>query len=136
VTTSEHEEAASSEFEQRTRAALIESAERLPGAVRSRLTQARYAALAAQASPRASAAVRRWMPAGAVAGVVLALFVVLAPHGAGPARVAMSAPALEDIDLLTDSDALPLNGDQDVDYDFYEWAANEASGGSAPAIGS
>ena len=39
-----------SDFEQRTRELLLESAERLPGAVRSRLTQARYAALAAHTS--------------------------------------------------------------------------------------
>jgi hypothetical protein len=45
-------EVGSSEFERRTRALLLESAERLPGSVRSRLTQARYAALAAQSSQR------------------------------------------------------------------------------------
>jgi hypothetical protein len=128
----------SSEFEQRTRAWLVQSAERLPGSVRSRLTRARYAALAAHASPQSSTAVRRWVPAGAVAGVALALFVVLAPHGSGvPARVGTSGPALEDIEMLTDSDALPLSGDQDVDYDFYEWAAGESTSGSASApIGS
>jgi hypothetical protein len=73
-----------------------------------------------------------------VAGVALALFVVLAPHGSGPVRMAMTGSALEDIDLFSDSDAVSLNGDQDVDYDFYEWAAGEgeASGGSTPAIGS
>jgi hypothetical protein len=43
---------------------------------------------------------------------------------------------LEDIELLTDNDAVPLNGDQDVDYDFYEWAADEAAGAAAPAVGS
>ena len=125
-----------SEFERRARALLIQSAEQLPGAVRSRLTQARYAALAVHAKPVSSVAFRRWMPAGAVAGVVLALFVVLAPHGTGTTRVTMAGPALEDIDLLTDSDALPLSSDQDVDDDFYEWAAGEAASGSASAIGS
>jgi len=133
--TGEETQAEDSEFERRARALLIQSAEQLPGAVRSRLTQARYAALAAHAKPQSPIAFRRWMPAGAVAGVALALFVVLAPHGAGT-RVVMAGPALEDIDLLTDSDALPLNSDQDVDDDFYEWAAGEAASGSAPAIGS
>ena len=28
--------------------------------------------------------------------------------------------------MLTDRDAVPLNSDQDVDYDFYEWAVDEA----------
>ena len=43
---------------------------------------------------------------------------------------------LEDMELLADNDAVPLNGDQDVDDDFYEWAANEAEGASASAVGS
>ena len=80
---------------------------------------------------------RRWAPAGALAGVVLALFVVLAPHGTStPVRVANSSAQFEDMDLLTDTDAVSLNGDQDVDYDFYEWAANEAAGGSSAVEGS
>jgi hypothetical protein len=128
-------EAGSSEFERRTRELLLESAERLPGSVRSRLTQARYAALAVHSSQKSPSLVRRWMPAGAIAGVV-ALFVVLAPHGTGTPRIASAGPALEDIDMLSDSDAVPLNGDKDVDYDFYEWAAEEASGSPTSAIGS
>jgi hypothetical protein len=136
--TADNKEAGSSHFEQRSRELLLQSADALPGSVRSRLTQARYAALAAQSSTRTSSFARRWMPAGAVAGVVLALFVVLAPHGSGngTARLASAGPSMEDIDLLTDSDALPLNGDKDVDYDFYEWAADEAAGASTPAVGS
>jgi hypothetical protein len=118
-----------SDFEQRTRELLLESAERLPGAVRSRLTQARYAALAAHTSKPSPSIARRWMPAGAMAGVVLALFVVLAPRGS-------TGPPIEDIDMLTDTEALPLNSDQDVDFDFYEWAAEEATGAQAPAVGS
>jgi hypothetical protein len=124
-------EVGSTQFEQRTRALLLESAERLPGSVRSRLTQARYAALAARTSKGSTSGVRRWMPAGAVAGVVLALFIVFVPHGTRPA-----SPAWEDVEMLSDSDAVPLNGDQDVDYDFYEWAANEASGAPTSPIGS
>lgn len=130
-------QAGDSEFERRTRELLLQSADRLSGSVRSRLTQARYAALAAQSGQRSASRMRRWMPAGAVAGVVLALFVVLTPHGAGTSHVASAAgPALEDMDMFSDSDALPLNGDQDVDYDFYEWAAGEASGSPTSAIGS
>ncbi len=133
-------ESSDSPFERSTRELLLHSAEALPGSVRSRLTQARYAALAAHASKASPSFARRWMPAGAVAGVVLALFVVLAPHGssntAGRVAMAGAGPSMEDVDMLTDSDALPLNGDQDVDFDFYEWAAAEAAGASAPAVGS
>jgi len=125
------------EFERRTRTALLASAERLPGSVRSRLTQARYAALAAHAAQRSPSLVRRWVPAGALASVVVALFVALAPHGTTtPARVALTNPSMEDIDMLTDSDGMSLNGDQDVDFDFYEWAADEASNGPASSMGS
>jgi hypothetical protein len=136
--TAENKEAGSSHFEQRTRELLMRSADALPGSVRSRLTQVRYAALAARSSNPAPSFARRWMPAGAMAGVVLALFVVLAPHGSSnsTARLALAGPPMEYVDMLTDSDALPLNGDQDVDYDFYEWAAEEAAGASSPAVGS
>jgi hypothetical protein len=127
--TAEDKEAESSPFEQRTRELLLQSAEALPGSVRSRLTQARFAALAAHSARKAPSLTRRWMPAGAIAGVVLALFVVFTPLGS-------SGPPIEDIDMFSDSDALPLNGDQDVDFDFYEWAAEEAGGASAPAVGS
>jgi hypothetical protein len=133
--TAEDEEAGSSQFEQRTRELLLTSADALPGSVRSRLTQARYAALSVHSTNQAPSLARRWMPAGAMAGVVLALFVVLAPHGSSNNA---GGPSMEDvdIDMLADSEALPLTGDQDVDYDFYEWAAEEAAGASSPAVGS
>ena len=130
--TAEDKEAGSSHFEQRTRELLLSSADARPGSVRSRLTQARYAALSAHSTTQAPSLARRWMPAGAMAGVVLALFVVLAPHGSSN----VGGPSMEDIDMLSDTEALPLNGDQDVDYDFYEWAADEAAGASSPAVGS
>jgi hypothetical protein len=131
-----------SEFEQQARALLEQSAEQLPGAVRSRLTQARYAALAAQPARRLSFA-RRWAPAGAAVAAALALLVVYVPHMREAAEnpnplvtAGLANAGLEDIELLTDSDAVPLNGDQDMDDDFYEWAADEAAGATAPAVGS
>jgi hypothetical protein len=128
-------EALSSAFEQRARAMLLQSAEELPAAVRSRLTQARYAALAARPS-RVPSFARRWVPAGAAVAAVLALLIVYVPHGMGTVESSVANGGLEDIELLTDNDAVPLNGDQDVDYDFYEWAATEAAGATAPAVGS
>jgi ferric-dicitrate binding protein FerR (iron transport regulator) len=124
-----------SEFEQRARALLLQSAEDLPGAVRSRLTQARYTALAARPG-RAPSFARRWLPAGAAVAAALALLVLYVPHGRNPVENPAANAGLEDIELLTDNDAVPLNGDQDVDYDFYEWAADEAVGTTAPALGS
>ncbi len=135
-----------SEFEQRARALLEQSADRLPGAVRSRLTQARYAALAARsASPARSAGApsfaRRWVAAGAAVAAALALLVVYLPIMRDGAQnplgnAGLANAGLEDIELLTDNDAVPLNGDQDMDDDFYEWAADEAAGATAPAVGS
>jgi hypothetical protein len=126
---------ATGEFEQRARALLEQSAEQLPGAVRSRLTQARYAALAAQ-SARASSFARRWVTAGAAAAAALALLVLYVPQLRDAGESPIANAGLEDIELLTDNDAVPLNGDQDVDDDFYEWAAAEAAGAAAPAVGS
>jgi hypothetical protein len=141
----ERAEAGVTEFEQQARALLEQSADQLPGSVRSRLTQARYAALAARPA-RAPSFARRWVPAGAAVAAALALLVVYVPHGrnaaenplagAGLANGGLASAGLEDIELLTDSDAVPLNGDQDMDDDFYEWAADEAAGATAPAVGS
>jgi ferric-dicitrate binding protein FerR (iron transport regulator) len=133
--TGETTEAGSSEFEQRARALLVQSADDLPASVRSRLTQGRYAALAAHPRRRPSFA-RRWLPVGAAVAAALALLIVYVPGGRAPLENAVATGGLEDIELLSDNDALPLNGDQDVDYDFYEWAANEAATGAAPAVGS
>jgi hypothetical protein len=66
-----------------------------------------------------------------VAAAALALFVVWAPHRTRPAAIPVANGALEDIDLL--SSDVPLNVDQDVNYEFYEWAVDEAS--SAPRAG-
>ncbi|MGH8231867.1 MAG: hypothetical protein ACRESY_08615 [Steroidobacteraceae bacterium] len=126
----------SSEFERRTRALLLQSADELSGAVRSRLTQARHAALDARPA-RAPSLALRWLPAGAAAAAMLALLIVYVPLGKSTMENPVTNAGFEDIEMLTDTDAVPLNGDQEVDYDFYEWAAGEAGdGGAAPAVGS
>jgi hypothetical protein len=126
-------QAMDSELEQRARALLIGSAENLPGAVRSRLTQARHAALSARHA-RMRYRLQRWLPAGAVAAAVLALFVVFVPRGQhAPANAVnpliSNVAGVDEIELL--SSGMPLNTDQDVDYDFYEWAVDAANGASA-----
>jgi hypothetical protein len=120
-------------LEQRARALLIGSAENLPGAVRSRLTQARHAALAARHA-RLRYRLQRWLPAGAVAAAALALRVGFVPHGRhAPATAADpligNVAGVDEIELLSSS--MPLNADQDADYDFYEWAVNAANGAGA-----
>ena len=127
-----------SQLERRTRELLLESSERLGGATRSRLTQARFAAVAAS-EKRVRRQLQRWAPAG-VAAAALALLVLFVPHGARSPFSPSSNVAVEDIDLLTSD--LPLNADQDMDYDFYEWAvaqtdhpATAPSDVRAPATG-
>jgi hypothetical protein len=118
-----------SEFEDRTRATLDESVARLDGRVRSRLTQARHAALDELAAQRSGRS--RWLgwlqlrtlaPAGAVAAaavVAVVLWTGQRPNGAG--SVADASAAIEDVELLADNDALGVSADEDLE--FYEWAA-------------
>jgi hypothetical protein len=129
-----------SQLERRTRELLLASSESLAGATRSRLTRARFAAVAAS-EKRMRRQLQRWAPAGVAAAAAIALLVVFVPHGARGPLSPVSNVALEDIDLL--SSDLPLNADQDMDYDFYEWAVAQAdhpaaatpSDARAPAAG-
>jgi hypothetical protein len=105
------EEPGASGLERRSRALLEDSAANLDGRVRSRLTQARHAAVAA------------------------ALLGALIYVRNGPGVLPASAPAAngaEDLELLADADALQLAEDAG-DYEFYEWAAANAS--EAEAVG-
>jgi hypothetical protein len=123
-------------FEQRARQLLRDSVEGLPAHMRSRLTRARHAALAARPSWY-SGPLRRWVPAGAgaLAAATLAVLFLVGPRGENPAINVLASAGPEDLEMLVDSDAVQLGRDADVDYDFYEWAASEAKGGSAPSIG-
>lgn len=119
------ESASLGDLEQRTRELLLDSAQSLPGHVRSRLTQARHAAADARQAPLRHR-LHRWMPAGAMAAAVLAVLVLVVPHHSAPLGGApMLSSSIEDIDLLTSD--MPLTADQDVDYEFYEWAVDTAS---------
>ncbi|HEY6514874.1 MAG TPA: hypothetical protein VIY50_01930 [Steroidobacteraceae bacterium] len=133
------------DFERQMQALLEESVQRVGGHARSRLTQARHAAVAeAVRSSRWQLPLRTlewirlrlWMPAaGAMAAAVLVAF-VLWPHapqiytgvGANPASV-------EDLDLFADHDGMDLM--QSGDGQFYEWAMAQDDqtqpAGAAPA---
>jgi len=130
------------EFARRARALLEESVQSLNARTRSRLTQARHAALAPR-GPLARlrdgagyAAWRSWLPAGAVAGALLAVLLLV---GRWPAPELQQASVVsgEDLELLADRDALALAQDQaapegELDYEFYDWAVNteqDTSGG-------
>jgi negative regulator of sigma E activity len=122
-------------LEERSRALFQDSIERIDMRTRSRLTQARHAALAA-----AERAPRAWfmrMPvltsaAGVAAAMVLGVSLwVHSPavhHGATPA----DAANFEDLDIVASSDNSQDNVEmlQD-DLDFYAWA--EKTAGAEPA---
>lgn len=111
---SDHDD--SSEFERRTRQALLASAERLDAATRSKLTRARHSALAAGSKP-AWLDLRRLAPVGVAASAVLATVLYL---GRGDGGASDSASTLYDMELLADVDALALA--EEEDYEFIEWA--------------
>jgi hypothetical protein len=126
-------------LEQRARTLFQDSVENLDMRVRSRLTQARYAALEAAASRKRSWLPRKawWTPAaGVTAAAVLAAALWIAnPAGGLRGHHAVSlgdAQNLEDLDIVATSDG---SGDamemlQD-DLDFYDFADKAAS--SEPA---
>jgi hypothetical protein len=129
-----------SELEQRARAVLRHSVTRIDGRTRSRLNQARQAALEAAAGTRPGI----WrshklvlMPVtGAVAAAVLATVLVL--FGPGSRSVAprsdSAQPSLEMLDLLTDDESMSLM--ENYDRGFYEWAAAQGDTSTSDAVSS
>ena len=125
------------EFERRTREMLEESVTRIDGRVRSRLNQARHAAVEAATSRRRPLFSRLFtlVPTAGAAAAALMVAMMLW-HGGG--RSIESPPTVtptQDLDLLADSEGLDLVEDGgDGSGSFYEWAAEqqtqtEANGG-------
>lgn len=115
-------------FEQRIRTLLEDGTRQATGRVRSRLTQARHAALTQALSAAPSridwSGRQLWMPAAGLAAAAAVVF-MLWPHGSRPAPPAgANAVAAGDLDLLTDRDGLTLV--EHGDGEFYEWAVYEA----------
>ena len=127
-------------LEQRARTLFQDSVENLDMRVRSRLTQARYAALDAAAARKGSWLARKawWMPAaGVTAAVVLASALWLGMPSVTPmGHHGLSLPDaqsnLEDLDIVASADgsgdALEMLQD---DLDFYDFA--DKADGSEPA---
>lgn len=107
------------DFEKRTREVLEESAGRLDGHTRSRLTQARHAALAQLEQPA-----RHWWRSYVPAGAAAAVAVLAVVMWSGPQPKQPVASSVEDLELLADGDAPDFVDDGD-DLEFYEWAAGE-----------
>lgn len=120
------------QFERNARALLEEGVRRIDARTRSRLNQARHAALAASGTRR-----RAWwasftlMPAaGAVAAALLVAVVLWHREPAGTPALALAPPhaTAEDMDLLTDNDSIDLM--ESWDGSFYEWAASQSDAGA------
>jgi hypothetical protein len=120
------------DFERLSRQALEESVLRIDGRVRSRLNQARQAAVEA-ASARRRPLFSRFFTlvptAGAAAAAVL-VTMVLWHRGPQIEAGVVDSTHPTDIDLLADTEGLDLVQDGDGSDSFYEWAAEQTEAGS------
>ena len=118
-------------FERNARAVLEESVRRIDARTRSRLNQARHAALAAAGARRRPS----WrsftlMPAAGAAAAALLVAVVLwqrQPPGVVPPALEAQHATVEDVDLLSDNDSIEMI--EGWDGSFYEWAAAQTDAG-------
>jgi len=106
-----------SSFEKRAQELLRDSADQLDGATRSRLTQARHAALAQLGSSSGHRWLQVALPGGAVAAAAVVGLILW--NGMGPQ--AGGSNSMEDLELLADAEGYDLS--QEPDLDFIEWAA-------------
>jgi hypothetical protein len=126
------------EFEQHARALLEDGVLRIDGRIRSRLNQARHAAI--EEGSRRPAFWRRFalMPAaGAVVAAALVAF-VLWPHSPQSDSLVAEGSAragVEDLDLLADGDALDLVSDETDGGAFYEWALDQTESNETSSAG-
>jgi hypothetical protein len=128
------------DFERRARVALEESVSRIDGRVRSRLNQARQAAVEASVSRRRPLFSRFFTlvptASAAAAALLVAVFLVHSgPQSGLPSPAGHEDPAgIGDLDLLADSDGLDMVEEGgDGSGSFYEWAADQTqteAGGS------
>jgi hypothetical protein len=118
------------EFEKRARALLEESVTRIDARIRSRLNQARHAALGELETPRRAPWWRLFGLAPA-AGVAAAVLVAVVLWGSRPGQMTPVAEnassAVEDLDLVADGETFDLI--QQGDGGFYEWAVAQADVG-------
>jgi len=113
------------EFEQRSRVVLEESVLRIDGRIRSRLNQARQAAVADARRPTFWRFFTLVPTAGAAAAALLMTLVLWHRQPQMELPVVEGAHStVEDLDLLADSEGLDLL--EGGDNSFYEWAREQA----------
>lgn len=111
-------------IEEEARGVFDASVARIDGATRSRLTQARHAAVAELRRPVFRPV--SWLPAGAAAAAAVVAVMLWTQPGPGgvPAPVLAAAP-VDDFELITLGEDLDL---LDEDIEFYAWAASAEDG--------
>ena len=124
-----------SEFEERSRTLFKDSVDGMDFAMRSRLTQARNAAIEAASSARPwYTRIAVLAPAGVTAAAVLgAVLWMGSPSAQHAVTVTDGRSNLEDLELVASSDegagdALDMLQD---DIEFYDWADRSANSGAA-----
>jgi hypothetical protein len=123
-------------FEERTRALFQDSVEGLQFAMRSRLTQARNAAIEAASAPRRPWIFRMgiWTPAGVTTAAILGAFLWMgSPLTHHAVTVADGLSNLDDLEIVASTDegsgdAMDMLQD---DIEFYDWADKAANPSSA-----
>lgn len=123
------------EFERRSREALQTGVEGLDARIRSRLTQARFAAVEEARKSRAGFAWRTWVPAGALAAAALLAIVLWnarpaedSPTAPLSASARLSEPSpMDDLEILAAADGLEL---LEEDLEFYVWVESEPEAGA------
>lgn len=108
------------DIETRARELFDESVEAVDFATRSRLTQARQAALAELDRPRIRVA--QWLPAAAAATVAAIAVAVWMPQ---ERNADATVAAADDFELLTLGEDLDMLGE---DVEFYAWATSTEAG--------
>jgi hypothetical protein len=119
------------ELERNARIVLEESVRRIDARTRSRLNQARHAALEAAGRRRAWFGRFTLVPAAGAVAAALLVAVVLwhrEPERSAPTASDTQHAAAEDMDLLTDNDSIDLM--ESWDGSFYEWAAAQSDAGT------
>jgi hypothetical protein len=134
-----------SELERRLRKALAESVDGVDARVRSRLNQARQAAVAECDKLRWGPRMSGWMPAGAVtAALLVALLLGYPPRQPvtsvthvvqASSSAAPQHPTAEDLELLADGEGMDLVQSDPSDGSFYEWTMYESDASGAPGTG-
>ena len=121
-------------FEERSRTLFKDSVDGMDFALRSRLTQARNAAIEAASSARPwYTRIALLAPAGVTAAAVLGAVLWLGSPLAQHAATVADGQNLEDLELVASSDegagdALDMLQD---DIEFYDWADRSANSGAA-----